>query len=290
MILYYAMGGGLGHLTRARAVLHTLRLTERATLLTASPYADDPRVTGGLPVRKVPSGLAADVPAYRAWLARLLDELRPTALYLDTFPAGIRGELCDFPALARLPVHYLARLLRWAEYAKLITNAPVRLQTTYVLEPLAPAHAAFVARHSARSVPLTLREPPRTATDEAARVLVEPLTRDGRTFWLVVHSAPCAEVAELVAYADELRRLEQPEARLVLLTRAAPPALPAAVRRLDFYPAAALFPFAARVVSACGFNVMREMAAHRHKHRFMPFPRRFDDQFARAASHQLNGS
>jgi hypothetical protein len=287
VILYYAMGGGLGHLTRARAVLHTLRLTRRATLLTASPYADDPRVTGGLPVVKAPTELAGDVPAYRTWLARLLERLCPTALYLDTFPAGIRGELCDFPALASLPVHYVARLLRWPEYARLLNAAPARLQTTYVLEPLSPEHAAFVTRHSARCMPLTLCEPPRPHMDEAVRASLEPFKRTAQPFWLVVHSAPAAEVAELVAYADELRRVEQPEARLILLTRDAPPTLPAFVQRLDCYPAAPLFPLAARVVSACGFNIMREMAAHRHKHRFMPFARRFDDQFARAASYLI---
>jgi len=47
VIVYYAIGGGLGHLVRARAVLHTLGVAD-AVLVTASPFAKDARVTGAL--------------------------------------------------------------------------------------------------------------------------------------------------------------------------------------------------------------------------------------------------
>ena len=57
MILYYALGGGLGHLTRAQRVLSALGLTDRAALLTSSSFARDERVVGELPVIEVPTGL-----------------------------------------------------------------------------------------------------------------------------------------------------------------------------------------------------------------------------------------
>src|SRR5262249_19727152 len=44
VILYSALGGGLGHLARARKVLAALGLA--ATILTASPFAGDARVVG----------------------------------------------------------------------------------------------------------------------------------------------------------------------------------------------------------------------------------------------------
>ena len=62
MILYYALGGGLGHLVRARAVLYTLGVAERAVLVTASPFAADARVVGGLPVVRVPERWTAIAP------------------------------------------------------------------------------------------------------------------------------------------------------------------------------------------------------------------------------------
>ena len=66
MLVYYALGGGLGHLVRARAFLHTLGLETEATLFTSSRFADDHRVTGGLPVVRVPDSLNGDRAGLRA--------------------------------------------------------------------------------------------------------------------------------------------------------------------------------------------------------------------------------
>jgi hypothetical protein len=129
---------------------------------------------------------------------------------------------------------------------------------------------------------LALSDPPQVLS-ESERELIEQLVRDGRPLWLIVHSGSDEEVAEIVSYADEMRRIEGIQARLVLVARAVPSKLPADVCCLDVYPAALLFPTATRVVSACGFNVMRQMTAYREKHRYIPFARRFDDQFKRAA-------
>jgi hypothetical protein len=62
--------------------------------------------------------------------------------------------------------------------------------------------------------------------------------------------------------------------------------LPSYVIYGNLYPATPLLPLADRILTACGFNVMRQTAAYRQQHRFLPFPRRFDDQFLRAARHR----
>ena len=148
MIVYYAIGGGLGHLTRARAFLYTLGITEPVTVLTASSFARDRRVLGDLDVVTVPLDLAADVPAFRAWLRAWLDHVAPTAMYLDVFPAGILGELCDFPFPPGFPIYHLARLLRWPAYHEQMRGTPPHLALTYLLEPLAPEHEQFLHRQS----------------------------------------------------------------------------------------------------------------------------------------------
>ena len=75
VVLYYALGGGLGHITRARHVLAALGDAARATLLTASSFALDARVTGGLPVVHVPDRLGRSRDDFASWLEGLLDEL-----------------------------------------------------------------------------------------------------------------------------------------------------------------------------------------------------------------------
>ncbi|MCA2219731.1 hypothetical protein [Nonomuraea aurantiaca] len=238
MIVCYARGGGLGHLTRVRAYLHTVHPGAVTTIRTEWPR--DPAV-----------------------LARA-DEI-----VVDAFPAGLDGEIGA--AVPRGPrVVHLARLLRWEAYRPLIQARPLRFHRTWLAEPVSDPHLAYLESVSDEVVPLALADPP-----------AAPATAPGD--WLIVHSGPPGEILELVAYARESAVLEGLSPRLVLVSPAAPPGLPAGVAHLAVSPAWPLFATAGRIVSAAGFNVVRQAAPYRHKHRMVPFPRRFDDQFTRAA-------
>jgi hypothetical protein len=238
VIVCYARGGGLGHLTRMRAYLHTVHAGAPATILTEWP---------------------GDISGFM-----------PTEVVVDAFPAGLDGEVRVRPGLRPgLRLVHLARLLRWDAYRPLITG-PVRFDRTWVCEPVSAPHLAFLEESSAEIAPLTLADPPAPAQDAGGD-------------WLIVHSGPAAEIMELIAYARESAVLEGLNPRLVLVSPAAPPDLPPGVVHIDVYPAWPLFASAGRIVSAAGFNVVRQAAPYRHKHRMVPFPRRFDDQFTRAA-------
>ena len=50
----------------------------------------------------------------------------------------------------------------------------------------------------------------------------------------------------------------------------------------DIYPASVLFEQADKIFTACGFNAMQQTKDFRNKHHFIPFERRYDDQFERA--------
>ncbi|MFP4436755.1 MAG: hypothetical protein ACLFVO_05865 [Chloroflexaceae bacterium] len=284
MILYYALGGGLGHLTRARAVVHTLGLTGPIVLLTASPYAADPRVTAGMQVIPVPPALERDRHAYRAWLQRLITQVTPDAIYLDAFPAGIQGELCGELLPPDRPVYHLARRLRWPHYACALQDTPPALTMTYQLEPLDPAHAAFLQDHSRAVVPLALVDPPAPPPTPAITRLRTP----DRPLWLIAHAGAEDETAELLAYAELLARQMQVQPQLLLVTPQRPAGLPAHVLHLAYYPASALFPLADAIITGGGFNTMRQAAPYAHKHHALPFPRHFDDQFARVARQRAN--
>ncbi len=276
MILYYAAGGGLGHLTRATALLGRLEPGRPAALLTASPFARDPRVTGGLPVVAIPRELEADLPAYRAWLEALLASGDYDALYVDSFPGGILGELCGPAALGGLTLRHAARRLKWAAYERRLAGALPRYERTYVLEPLEQPHADALADCSTQVEALTLAPPqPGPAPDG-------PWPGD-RPLWVVVHSGSREEVADLVAYADDQRRLEGSPAHLLVVSPDPPDELPPGASTVDLYPASDLYPAADRIFTACGFNCMREAEPYRDRHRFVPYERALDDQHARAA-------
>jgi len=224
MILYYAVGGGLGHLARARRVLTHLGLRDRAVILTA---VEEPRITGG-----IPTVTSADFLAYER-------------IIVDAFPCGLLGELQDVD----VPMDYVARLLQWDAYVSATGAVMPHFETTYVVEPV--THAL----DSDRVVDLDLSEPPFAAEEE--------------DFWLVAHTGDDDEVRHLADYAHELQQIEGIDAPIVIARRT--------------FPLAPLLARAARIVSAAGFNIMLETEPWRHKHHVVPLPRRFDDQFTRAA-------
>ena len=285
MILYYAMGSGLGHLTRMQAVLHTLAIRAPVTVITASPWHHDTRITGLAHVMHVPAVLLGDLPAYRHWLCGAVEQMCPEAIYLDAFPAGLWGEWCDMPLSEHIPVHHVARLLRWPVYCERLCGEPPSLASTYVLEPLTAAHETFLRQQSLRLLPLELHDPPAVPSPALAPVL-SWLSRHPRPLWLIIHAGSTAEILELVAYATETSRLEGVKPQLVLLAPHRPLSLPPSVIYGNLYPATPLLPLAERIITACGFNVMRQTAGYREQHRFLPLPRHLDDQFLRAARHR----
>ncbi|MEZ5429461.1 MAG: hypothetical protein R2747_24670, partial [Pyrinomonadaceae bacterium] len=96
MNLYYANGGGLGHLTRARAFLHQLGLERETAVLTASEFARDRRVRGDLRIIAIERDLARKKRDYQIFLQNVFAENRFEKVFLDSFPAGLVGEFSHF--------------------------------------------------------------------------------------------------------------------------------------------------------------------------------------------------
>ena len=271
-LAYYALGGGLGHLVRARAFLHTLGLDDQAVILTASDYASDRRVVGDIEMAVAPTSLQQVPGALRDWTLQQLARVHATHLCVDVFPAGILGELCDLPRDLPIEFWHVARLLQWSAYAPCIAGLPPRFRRTFRTEALSAPHAQFLDAHSDEVLDLTLVDPP----------LVQAEVTASESYWLVVHSGPQAEVAQLLAYADEIRTIESADVPLWVISANAPAQLPPQTRVLDVYPASPYFAAARRIFSAAGFNIMRQTSACRDKHSVMSMPRRFDDQATRA--------
>ncbi len=204
----------------------------------------------------------------RAWVGEVLREVGVSEFVVDAFPAGLRGELDASVVPAGVRVTHLARLLRWPEYAACLPDRPLRFERTWLVEPV--GHGGYLAEVSARVAPLELREPPAE-------------TGPGPGGWLIVHTGPGEEILELVGYARDTARLEGVRPRLTLVSPHRPPGLAADVAHLDVYPAWPLFDRAERIITAAGCNAVRQAAPWRDRHRVVPFPRRYDDQFARAA-------
>ena len=89
VIVCYAAGGGLGHLTRIRAFLHTMRPGRergRSSRRRRTPLTRASSVRTGRSDRRRPGRPGR-------WYVAALAELAPRELVVDAFPGGLYGEL-----------------------------------------------------------------------------------------------------------------------------------------------------------------------------------------------------
>ena len=207
MIVVYADGGGLGHLTRVQALRHTLGLTGEVTSLTSSHHVDDVRVADGL--RIVPIRIRRDdLAARRSWLHRTLADLAPDQLIVDAFPAGLAGEIDG----ATVPDRHRHRAGGApAALAGLPADLPDRPCTTtartssnHWTRTTTPTSGPTASG----STVLDLVDPPApTAPEDGAGAWADAAGSDPcgrpRPRWLIAHTGRAAEIVELVAYARE---------------------------------------------------------------------------------------
>ena len=191
MIAVYAMGGGLGHLSRARRVLQALGCAPgEAVILSASPLACGSEC--GPDIVPVPRRLARSRTEFAAWLKKTLRALAPSKVVVDAFPLGILGELADPRVLPEVPLYHVARLLKWKAYRDAFAGTPRRYDTTLAVEPLTARHEEFLGSHSGVLHSMDLPYQPEPTKEN-------PFGK--KPVWLVVHSGPAAEIHALLDLA-----------------------------------------------------------------------------------------
>ena len=276
MILYYAIGGGLGHLCRTRAVINTLHLqVKEIVILTASPYAS--AVFKEEKIVNIPANYQDKTSALRGFINELIQIHHITKIYLDTFPAGIVGEF-NMPFTDKIEIIYIARLLNWNNYSKLIHEQLFNFQRTYVIEPLTSKHNQFIEKFSEISMELELVYPEGSINSKNLNLLA--------TFknppWIIVHSGPFDELRLIYQHATETAQIEGKNPEFLIISQIDEKIDDQNAIQIKHFPASVFFPYAEKIFTACGFNIMYETRRYADKHYFIPFKRKFDDQFARA--------
>lgn len=274
MNIYYAIGGGLGHLTRARAFLRQMDIEKATAILTASKFAADKRVVGEIEIILLEKDLDKEKELFRFFLRRTLEKLNCEILYLDAFPFGILGELLEIE-LEGIEVNYVARLLKPDACPNADVSPSKKFATTFVVEELSAKHLEFINRNSLKTESLDLKYESLETGDQKLKI---EIVRNHSPFWLIVHAGSASETNELIEYAKEIRGIEKANVELVLVS----PNDFGFENTYDFYPACDLFPHAEKIFSACGSNIIKQTEKFREKHLFVPFERQFDDQFLRA--------
>ncbi len=292
MVIYYALGGGLGHITRARKVLKALDIPQ-AKVVTATanvPYdlcAPEHLLT-------VPRRWSMQPKKLCNQLKKWLHQNQASRLLIDTFPTGIKGEINFSDFASELRIDYVARYVHWPAYRNVLAPG-ARFNTSYLIEALSPDQSQFVKNTSSSVAELSL---PLIESRQTKQTDYPASASTQRSYWLIVHSGPSHEVKELLYYANDIAKNENMSPNLVVCTQ-----IPTAdlledlsqalvfekIEIVSLYPAWPLFKDAEKIISAAGFNTIHETRTYSAKHHVLPFERRYDDQFLRLAG-RLNSS
>ena len=277
--MFYALGGGLGHVTRIRALIHTLDLAgpmvtlSSSSLAAAPPFAPTPHVL--LP----PAASRQRPQALQRWVQACIRQFQPRDFWVDAFPAGILGELDAIPELAGVNCSHIARLLHWPRYQARLPARPLHYRRAYVCETLTAPHLAYLQNRSETLAPLNLTDPP--PPPAALRNPLAATHGADSERWLIVHAGPAQETQALIRHAERLKQRAQSAVQLLLVTPRHSDSLPTSIPSIAAYPLEPLLPHADRLISACGFNMMRQAQACAIPHDFLAFPRALDNQLLR---------
>jgi hypothetical protein len=265
MILYYALGGGLGHIARSFALIayapKTLR--PRIRLLVSSKSAELTRPYSPCPMDLVPFQAMVDRVLYAQFLGGYFKKHEFSCIVTDTFPFGLVGELAH-PA-SEIPRVLVGRYMQWDAYRTRCGDMDDAIwpEVAVMIEKQEEAYRETMERHSrviSAQWPISLA---------SLRNNVPP---DGPPACCVVHSGPQSEIERLMKFARNIMTRQG--------IRGAPEV---------FTPQKGLFPLEhhlsgfSDIVTGAGYGSCAASIVLKGKIRyhFYPFPRRFDDQALR---------
>ncbi|KJR40432.1 hypothetical protein MCHI_003654 [Candidatus Magnetoovum chiemensis] len=133
MILYYAFGGGLGHISRAYAVINHLPMPVR--ILASSRLTHLTLDYAPCPVDILDLALLNKYSQYYSFLNNYIRAHNIKTIILDTFPFGIVGEWLE--TAKDIPRILIARYIKWEDYLKRVKHKITALSYyTLALEEL----------------------------------------------------------------------------------------------------------------------------------------------------------
>ncbi len=275
MYLYYAPGSGLGHFTRATAVLHTLKIPFSQVVLVTSTTIKPPKNSFDKSFNFSLSALKN--PGFQNELKNIIKKYHITTVFADTFPFGLFGELKKIFGLG-LNFFYVVRLLKWEKYLSdtFFTDKKI-FEKALITEKIYAEHRSDLRKISKKTEFLPLSYPQTEAGNLSADT----------DFWLVVHSQPLSEVKILLDYALMVKNTRNFKGEIIVSTFAKTDKKirefygQKNVRFIKKYEIWNWYPKAEKIFTAAGFNSVKQTAPFRDKTNYLAFYRQYDDQFFR---------
>ena len=272
MILFYAFGGGLGHVSRSMAIADQLGF-ENYKILTAGGLAET--VVPEDKLILIDQSLKDNIAELKSNLKNILESNTVNEIFIDSFPLGILGELREFIWPEACKKTYIARLIKWREYLAERSNIVPVFDRVIQIESLSNDHQAF------------LQENYKVEHLEIKKEAISQCKLTDAEHAVICHTGSDEELLELCSFAQEIISFKKLKTlKLFLISPHQPKGMPDQITWCSTSMARKYFGYAKFIFSACGFNMMNECEIYREKHYFLPFKRKFDDQFFRAAQYR----
>jgi len=279
--LVYALGGGLGHLTRGLALARAARRQGvRVTLLTNSPFA------AVLPVRDelhrddcliiIPDQSRLQETKYQ--VRDVIRDSPAQLLIVDTFPRGLGGELADLLPMLSIPTALVHRDLN-PKYVESFELS--RFVSTYDLLLCPGESGPLKSARTRRTLPWLIRDSEELLHAVPARRQLGLMDADVRPVALVSGSGRADEIREMEASALWLER--QLEDRVHI--RFCSPVTKNSTG-LNIWPLLPLLPGVDVLIGAGGYNTVSEARVTGTPLIALARPRMYDRQQVRLAQHE----
>ena len=276
MILYYCPGEGFGHLIRAKAVLHTFGiLSHNVIIVSQNTFIDRIFEHTAYQHEIIPDSVFGHAGLLAQWLEQLMNKYHVKTLFADTFITGIRQEF--YHLTKTVDVVYFARILK-AEFLPEFLPGKINIQHIYILESLPTYQLKYLHDLGVSTSKLKI-EWPQAVTDK--------MVLANSPYAVAVHSGPLNELLQLIEYTTEILVMKKIVAPILVIS---PHRLDteSGLIYLNTLYAESYFSNSLFIVTACGFNSMMQASPYAHKHYYIPFARKFDDQYVRAQLYREN--
>lgn len=279
VILYYAMGGGLGHLTRSFAILSKCPPSfGPVRLMTSSNLTPMVMSHAPCPVDYIQGDLLSSKSDYIEFLNDYIRQYQIKVVVVDTFPYGIVGEWLWINQ--EIPRILIARNLKWESYAAHVrkknghSSCPDRFPCfSLIIEPI---EATYNSKLKSCSEIHQIHGPILLETNGKNKSPNQNIKG-----YLIVHSGSKEECEHLIQLADE--KMTHPDQSQCPIEKI--------FSTQKIYPAENVMHRYSTIISGAGYNMVAiaSQAPPTRKHILHPFERKFDDQFFRLGKY-MEGS
>ncbi|WP_282080527.1 hypothetical protein [Aquimarina algiphila] len=262
MILFYVYGSGLGHLNRILSYIK-IRKIELSSCIILTNSQHKKFLPQEIKMMCYPDSFFKDHELFFSTLIRCIEKYAIYELVVDVFPCGFYGELSilDRVNVKKTIVTRILKTSYFDKYSSPHYDDLILLEKGIELDYYKYSNLIYLSiqegfEYSKQKLPL--KEP----------------------FFFIIHSEPKEEVIQLYKLAQlyqknnehiyiqtfsKITEFDEEDVTLIFSKK----------------PILSLLERSAKIFTACGFNTFFATQDYRQKQHFLPFKRRFDDQFKR---------